>query len=713
MLQAAVLLTSILLSVYASAASLSVNFRNVDIALVVESVAKITGKNFIIDPRVKGRVTVLASTPVNEKDLYDVLLTILHVYGYAAIPGDELTKIVPAAIARSYAPSFTEEERHSLVTEVLKVENNSAQQLVNVLRPMLSQNAHLVALANGNSLVVTDVLVNVERIKQILNKIDVVQERDYEVIQLSHAPVQSVVSIVQSIYKNNNQSLSLNMQVDERTNRLILSASKGVRLAVRALIADLDTPVSSEGSVRVVYLRFAKAENLSPVLEGLVSSEGFQGLVQAQQPENGGGNPVSGEGPAPAPTTEQRPLTTLSSGDPGVLLGKTTVTADKELNALILSGSQTVINSLLAVIRQLDIPRAQVLIEVIIAEISENRLNELGLDWVMNKNGAAIADLSGGLQSALAVRQGKAGNDGLAAASLANGKGLVTGGYQGDVNNGWLALLRAIDSDGESNILSTPYIVTLDNEQASFVVGDNVPFVTGSYTGAGGTTPDSPFTTIERKEVGISLTVTPQINGANGIRLDLKQEVSNVTPNSINASDLVTSVRSIETTVQVDDGGIIVLGGLKSESQSEVQNRIPILGRIPLLGRLFRYQKSELRKTNLMLFMRPRILRSSADIAGLSYAKYNTIRSTQLGFREEDSLIAKADKPLLPDLRSEPLKIDFGSTTSLFSPEDFAFKFERKPEHINEPVQWKWQQKPVEVKVSPPESIKATTAREN
>ena len=703
-----------MLPIAAQAASLSVNFRNVDIALVIESVAKLTGKNFIIDPRVKGRVTVLAAQPVDEKQLYDVLLTILHVYGYAAIAGDDITKIVPAAIARSYAPSYLGKEKHSLVTEVLKVKNNSSQQLVNVLRPMLSQNAHLVALANGNSLVVTDVRVNVERIKQILKKIDVVQERDYEIIQLNHAPVQSIISIVQSIYKNNNQSLSLNMQVDERTNRLILSASDDVRLAVRTLIADMDTPVSSEGSVRVIYLRFAKSENLAPVLESLISSEGFQGLVRAQTPgeELSSGTP-SGETvrdePQQQPTAPQNVSAPARSGDPGVLLGKTTVTADKELNALIISGSQAVINSLLAVIRQLDIPRAQVLIEVIIAEISESRLIELGLDWVLNKNGAAIADLSGALSNALKTRQGDPARDGLALSSLAGGKGLVTGLAEGDITNGWLALIRAIDSDGASNILSTPYIVTLDNEEASFVVGDDVPFVTGSYTGSGGASPENPFTTIERKEIGISLTVTPQINGANGIRLDLKQEVSNVAPNAVNAADLITAVRSIETTVQVDDGGIIVLGGLTSEQQFETQNRIPILGRIPLIGKLFRYQKSELRKNNLMLFMRPRILRSSADIAGLSYAKYNTLRSAQIGFNGIDSFIAGSDKPLLPDLRAEPLRVDYGSSTSLpGAPVDedaTTYKYDDPDNVPADGVEWRWQQTPASIRETQDASV--------
>jgi len=649
---------------FALAQNLSVNFRNVDVSLVIESVSKLTGRNFIVDPRVKGRVTVLAAKPVDEDQLYEILLTVLHVYGFAAIPGENLTKVVPAAIARSYAPSYSEKEKHALVTEVLVVNNNSAEQLVNVLRPMLSQNAHLVALANGNSLVVTDVKVNVDRIKQIINRIDTVEEKPYEVIQLNHAPAQSVVSVVQSIYKNNNNSISLNMQVDERTNRLILSASEDVRLAVRALIADLDTPVSTEGGVQVIYLKFASAENLAPVLEGLLQSKGFQGLVSSKAGGEGGENGA----PAPAPGDGQGTnLTSVSEGDPGVLLGETTITADKELNALILSGSQTIINNLMAVIRQLDIPRAQVAIEVVIAEINEDSLRELGLDWVANKNTVALADLSGGLANAVTTKSAT-NSDGAALLSLAAGKGLVTGAYGGSVNDGWAALLRAIDSDSGSNVLSKPFVVTLDNEEATFVAGDNVPFITGSYTSTGGgSTPTNPFNTIQRQEVGINLKVKPQINGANGIKLNIKQEVSSVKPNSINAADIVTSVRSIETSVQVSDGGIIVLGGLRSDTETEITNRIPLLGRLPLIGGLFRYQKSELRQTNLMLFIRPYILRNDADIAGLSYSKYNALRSYQRGFNEKGSLLLGSTKPLLPDLRAFPLQIDFGADAEKLS----------------------------------------------
>lgn len=657
------LLLALVTAVPVSAAQgLSVNFRNVDISLVIESVARLTERNFIVDPRVKGRVTVLAAKPVNDEELYEILLTILHVYGFAAIPGENLTKIVPAAIARSYAPSFAEEQRHALVTEVLVVNNNSAEQLVNVLRPMLSQNAHLVALANGNSLVVTDVKVNVDRIKEIIQRIDTVEEKSYEVIQLNHAPAQSVVSVVQSIYKNNNNSISLNMQVDERTNRLILTASEDVRLAVRALIADLDTPVSTEGGVHVIYLKFADAENLVPVLEGLLQSKGFQGLVSSQAEE------VAAPAPERAPANpDQGNLTSVSKGDPGLLLGETTITADKQLNALILSGTQSIISNLLTVVRQLDIPRAQVAIEVVIAEINEDSLRELGLDWVANRNAVGIADLSGGLAQA-AITRSTTKSDGAAIFSLAAGKGLVTGAYEGNATNGWAALIRAIDSDSGSNVLSKPFVVTLDNEEANFVAGDNVPFITGSYTNTGGgSTPTNPFNTIQRQEVGINLRVKPQINGADGIKLDIKQEVSSVKPNSINAADIVTTVRSIETSVQVSDGGIIVLGGLKSETETEITNRVPLLGRIPFIGALFRYQKSELRQTNLMLFIRPYILRNDAEIAGLSYNKYNALRSYQRGFNQKGSLLINATKPLLPDLRALPLRIDFGTEAELLS----------------------------------------------
>ncbi len=644
-----------------AAGELSINFRNVDIGLVVESVSKLTGRNFILDPRVNGRVTLLASTPVNEEDLYEVLLNILHVYGFAAIPGTDITKIVPAAIARSYAPAYTEKERHALITEVIKVVNNSSQQLVAVLRPMLSQNAHLVALANGNSLVVSDVKVNVERIKKIITKIDTVQKRDYDIIQLNHASAEHVMALVQSIYKNNNETLALNLQIDTRTNRLILSASKDLRLAARALIAELDTPLDSGSNVRVLYLKFAKAENLVPVIESLLNSDSFKSIAttnaSAGDPLAAALQPKGATKPSVVAIQQASTIQSLSNGNPSALLNTTSVTADTDLNALIISGPSSIIGSLEAVIRKLDIPRAQVSIEVIIAELSDNQLNELGLDWIANTNIKAIGDLSGNLTSALTAATQTGGVAALAA--LAQGKGMVTGIGSGSLTDGWAMLISAIDSDGTSNVLSTPYIITLDNEEANFVAGEDVPFVTGSSTTSAGAS-TSPFQTISRKQLGIKLKVKPQITGGDTIKLEISQEVSSVVPNSINASDLVTSVRQIETVVQVNDNGVIALGGLQQNRQLETTNSIPILSSIPLLGALFRYQNSEMRKTTLMLFLRPRILKNDSDLSAMSYAKYHHFRSQQMEYNKNRSFIDYNERPLLPELRSLPMVLDLG-----------------------------------------------------
>lgn len=634
---------------------LSINFRNVDIGLVIESVSRLTNKNFILDPRVNGRVTLLANNPVNEDELYEVLLTVLHVYGFAAISSKDIIKIVPAAIARSYAPGYKETNNHALITEVISIVNNSAQQLEAVLRPMLSQNAHLVALANGNSLVVSDVKINIERIKQIIKKIDTVQKRDYDIIQLNHAPVQNVMGLVQSIYKNNNQSLALNLQADERTNRIILSASPEVRLAVKALIAGLDTPLKTGGNVRVLYLKYAKAESLVPVIDSLLQSESFKSISAASS-GNSSAAPAAPATPTPTPTPQP---SSSSNSASNATLAETSVTADKDLNALIISGSASTIDSLQVVISQLDIPRAQIAIEVIIAELSDSRINRLGFDWISNTSVKAISDLSGGLAKAVAAQ--KAGGDGAAAASFASGQGFVTGAASGTIANGWAMLLQAIDSDSQSNVLSTPYIITLDNVEANFVVGDNVPFITGSATG---TNNANPFTTIKRQKVGINLKVKPQISGTDMITLELAQEISSVKPNNISASDLVTSLRQISTTVQVRNGGILALGGLQQDRQFETNNRVPILGSIPLIGRLFRYQSTEMRKTTLMLFLRPRILQTDSDVATLSYAKYHKVRSLQLFANQQESFALPGERPLLPSLQSLPLTLDLGSGNS-------------------------------------------------
>ena len=634
---------------------ITLNFRETDIKQFIESVSKLTKRNFLIDRRVSGKVTIIASEPIPRENLYDVMLSVLHFYGFAVVPDGDITKIVVAADAPRFAPSEREEELHELVTEVVKTDNIEAGQLTKVIRPMLSKSAQVVSLPKGDSLIISDVQTNVDRIKKIIASMDVVEVKDYDIIQVQHAAAGDIISLVNSIYKNNNKAISLNLQADKRTNRLIVTASREVRQAIADLVAALDTPVAGSANVKVVYLRYADAQNLANILGRLTSSDAFKSLVaeQAQETEAGDkqgekeGEQKEGEEAKQREDQSKEQQTTGLAGDI-----KSGIQADVGLNALIISGSDAFILAVESIIQQLDVKRAQIIIETIIAELTDEFNRALGVDWaVLGDSGAAVIDLSGALGAV-----GGAGSElGAALAASEIGQGGVIGGaasVNGD--SGWGVLYRLLSTDSRSNVLSTPYIVTLDNEEASFTVGNNIAIRT-SITGTG----DDQTTNIERKDVGITLVIKPQVTGGDTVRLSIDQEVSAVAPSSV-AGEVVTTVRKIVTTVQVRDGGLVALGGLLEDRQSESGAKVPGLGDIPYLGYLFRNQESNLRKTNLMIFMRPRIIKDEAAIASYSYGKYNNIRQLQLNYPRFNSLLFEREVPRLKDLSTLSFFIDLG-----------------------------------------------------
>ncbi len=642
---------------------LSLNFRDVDIRQFIESVSKLTKRNFLIDSRVKGRVTIIAAEPISKEDLYDVMLSVLHFYGFAAIPDGSITKIVTAADAPRFPASEEEKERHAFITEVVKVNNLNVAELIKVIRPMLSKRATVTSLPKGDSVVISDTQNNLARIKEVIKRVDVVGIFDYEVISVEHAPVDSLIGMINNIYKNNNKALKLNLQADKRTNRLIVSGSAEVRRAVRSLVRSLDTPLTSSANIKVIYLRYADAQNLANILTRLTSSDAFKSVAAAA-------GPSAAETPAAQstqqPTTQQNQRQTQQqkqaataaankASSTGSAEVKSGIQADVALNALIISGGGNFISAVEGIIRQLDVARAQVIIEVIIAELTDTLTRELGVDWIYNNpTGAGVVDLSSRLGGALpGVLNG--GSAAGAALGLARG-GLVTGAFSGTVENGWGALLRVLNSDQRANILSTPYIVTLDNEEASFTVGDNVPFRVSSTN-----TDGNRVETTERRDVGTTLVIKPQVTGGDSVKLNINQEVSSVQQGSAGPDEQVTtSVRKIVTTVQVRSGGLIVLGGLQREEQTENSNKVPGLGDIPYLGHLFKNQNSRLVKSNLMLFMRPRIIKDEAAIASISHGKYNSIRQEQLNYPRFNSLFTRRQTPKLRDLSKMGLFTDFG-----------------------------------------------------
>ena len=620
--------------------TLKQNFQNVDIKVVIEAVAKLTGKNFIIDPRVKGNVTLIAPDPMPPESLYQTLLNILRVHGYVAVPGETATSIIPANLARDQIPYAQKkfDESNSWITQVLPVKNVPAAKLVAVLRPLVAREGHLVALQESNSLIVTDSRKNISRIKNILKRVDVDTDGGYDVIKVNYASAEDIVRTVKSIVPKATAGKTLKLNYDERSNRVIITGDPQQRLELRALIAELDVPIVSSGRVQVVYLRYAKAKDLVPVLQKISTNQSLLNSVDVAAV-----SPVQPKGKASVTSSSINML------DKKTLQERISIEADERMNAVVISAPPSIITALKGVIKQLDIRRAQVLIEAILVEVSETKLAELGVEWGVNgPNGVGLIDFSGTIPTI--IGSAAAGDPTGAASALGRGASFAAGQINAEDGTGWAALIRALNADTGSNILATPTLLTLDNEEAQIVVGREVPFQTGTYTSTGASsTPNNPFNTIERKNVGLTLKIKPQINEGDEVFLDIDQEVSNVLPSG-EAVDIQTSKRQIKTKVIVGDGKMIVLGGLLDERETEVVRKVPGLGDIPLLGALFTSRENQREKVNLMVFLRPVIVRESTMTDYYSKKKYSLMRKEQARVLENDlGLMNRTDlRPVLP-----------------------------------------------------------------
>ena len=636
----------------------TLNLKNADIHSLIQTVSRQSGRNFVVDPRVKARVTVISSEPLNAGELYETFLSVLQVHGYAAVPQGDLIKIVPDVNAKQGpVPAYTDDQSASdqLVTRVIKVENVPAAQLVPILRPLVPQQGHLAAYAATNTLIVTDRASNIERLSTIISGIDRPDNEEVEIINLRYASAAEIIRILQSL-QNRGAQIGTPGQVrfasDDRTNAILLSGEQAARTRMRGIIMNLDTPVESGGNTRVVYLRYANAVDLLEILTGVSAGQAAIGTGGGEE-DGGGGDGGQANIPAsvdangvPVPPQPQVPTASLirrateESTDPNV-----DIQADEDTNALIITAPPDEMRSILAVIDQLDIRRAQVLVEAIIAELSTNNSSQLGVNFaVYGEDGnrpAAYTNLGGATQdaAALALSEGTSG--------LANGLSLAIGRFGSNGVN-FAALLSAIASDSDNNILSTPTLVTMDNQEAEITVGQNVPFVTGTQLSSANS---NPFQTIERQDVGITLKVKPQINEGDNIKMEIEQEVSDVANTAVTgASDIVTNTRSIQTTVLVEDKQTLVLGGLISDQVNDTRDKVPLLGDIPLLGSLFRYRTRSNSKRNLMVFLHPTILRDPATADYYSRSKYDDVRQAQLGLFEDPAALSTLTRPPLPDL---------------------------------------------------------------
>jgi general secretion pathway protein D len=590
----------------ALAEEVTLNFSDADLVAVINSVSQITGKNFIIDPRVKGKVTVVSSKPLNEDEVYNVFLSILQVHGFATVPTDNAIKIIPDATAKQSSAPYSPASRNpgdQLITRVLSINHINAAQLVPILRPLVAQQGHLAAYPSTNVLIISDRASNILRIDRIIAQMDKEIDSDIEIIKLKHAFAAEVVRLLTGLNlaapdQKNPSGGGIRISADERTNSILLVGERIERLKYRAIIADLDSPVASSGNTHVVYLRYADATNIANILSGVAQE------VMKSESKNVG----------------------VGGGAVGDIGNAVTVQADEDSNALVITAPASIFPSMRSVIQQLDIPRAQVHIEAIIAEVSLDTVKELGVQWAIFEE-----DTVAGITRFPGETPIEEVLDGNIPDGLSLGLGAIS-----DSGLSFVTLIRALAGDGETNLLSTPSIVTLDNQEAEIIVGQNVPFITGQSTSASSDT-DNPFQTIEREDVGISLKVKPQINEGDAITLEIEQEVSSIALDPI-AADIITNIRSIQTTVQLEDAQMLVLGGLIDEAFSETKQKVPFLGDIPGLGVLFRSTSTEKIKRNLMVFIRATIIKDSDKARILSQNKYNFIRDVQVENRENHPL---------------------------------------------------------------------------
>ncbi|MDB5799888.1 MAG: gspD2 [Rhodocyclales bacterium] len=653
-----------------SGETVSLNFNSADIEAVIRAIGKISGRNFIIDPRVKGTINIVTSRPVNRSMVYPILLSALRLQGYAVVENGNVSKVVPEADAKLHAvPSGTHAAPVSggdrIVSEVFQIKHESATQLVQVIRPLVSPNNTVSVYPGNNSLVVTDYAENVNRIRRIIESIDVPQG-DAQLIPVLNASAVDMAGMLTKLFTegaNTDASQRVSIIADPRSNSLLVRSDNRSRIqAVRSMVAQLDQS-GSLGNLRVVYLKNGDATRIAQSLRAIASGDASQ---------NGASAPTNRTTPsAPATNNQSSGLTgsttPLNSSGPPASFGSNVngayIYADTSTNSLLINASDSLYNSLRGIIEQLDRRPAQVYVEALIAEVSADRASEFGIQWNSAVPTSGKTTVFGGTnfgnpsQNILNISQ----NPGTAGAglNLAIGSGSVTIPGIGTIVN-IAALARALESDSKTNILSTPSLITVDNEEAKIVVGRNVPFITGTFTN-NATGVANPFQTIERKDVGLTLRIKPQITEGGTIRMVISQEASTVLSENTTTGP-VTSKRSLDSTVIVDDGAFLALGGLVEDSYSGGVDKVPLLGDIPILGALFRYDTRKHSKTNLVIFLRPVILRSAEDASSLTSSRYDYVIGQQKSSATTGIVPPEPEQPMLPLMMDTNLKQPIATT---------------------------------------------------
>lgn len=606
----------------------TLNFRNSDIQEVIKFVADATGKTMVIDPMVKGNVKVIATEPVNEAELYNLFLSVLKVHGFTAIEVGGVVRVLPEKDARSTPGPVIDQSQHasdSYVTQVIELRNVSAAKVLSLLRPLVPQESHMAASEPNNAIIISATAADIARVRELIGRIDQTAVIRTELFTLEYADADTVVQMLNELQRADSGQGSqsrpgVKLVADRRTNTILVSGPELDLRKIGSLIRNMDRPGPQSGNVRVVYLEYAKAKNLAQVLTNLVRNID-------------------------------------EMGGKGEHSKSATIEADEETNSLLITAEIDQIEALIQVIERLDIRRAQVLVEAIIVEMENIDGRKLGVQWAFNSGGTFGSSANPG---AIGVPLGPnfPGDDDTGATPDPDGvlgalmsiTGQTLGVGRLSDGTSFLAILNALQEDIGANILSTPNLLTLDNHPASITVGQNVPFLTGSYSSTGsGSTPENPFQTIQRQSVGTSLKVTPHVNEGDAIVLDIEQETSSLTGST--DVDVITNERKINTQILIEQGGIAVLGGLIKDEVQESEQKVPVLGSIPVLGRAFRNTVTRNVKTNMLVFIRATVIRDEAALTGATAEKYRYIRNEQLRLYERGAYLGDDEAlPVLPEL---------------------------------------------------------------
>ncbi|AUM27828.1 type II secretion system secretin GspD [Acinetobacter pittii] len=653
LLAAAPLIATVSSSVYAQ--TWKINLRDADLTAFINEVADITGKNFAVDPRVRGNVTVISNKPLNKNEVYDLFLGVLNVNGVVAIPSGNTIKLVPDSNVKNSGIPYDSRNKlrgDQIVTRVIWLENTNPNDLIPALRPLMPQFAHMAAIAGTNALIVSDRAANIYQLENIIRNLDGTGQNDIEAIGLQSSQAEEIITQLEAMSatgaSKDFNGARIRIIADNRTNRILVKGDPETRKRIRHMIEMLDVPSADRlGGLKVFRLKYASAKNLSEILQGLVTG-------QAVSSSNGGGAPaspgvvnssmVNGQSSGSSGSSISTPSISLNNSSNGnqsnitsFSQGGVSIIADNAQNSLVVKADPQLMREIESAIQQLDIRRQQVLIEAAIIEVSGDDADQLGIQWALgdlssgigllsfSNVGASLASIAAGYLSS-----GATGAAGAIAAGKNNGDGatFALGNFENS-RKAYGALIQALKTNTKSNLLSTPSIVTMDNEEAYIVVGQNVPFVTGSVsTGSSGTV--NPYTTVERKDVGVTLKVIPHIGEGGTVRLEVEQEVSNVQSSKGQAADLITNKRAIKTAVLAEHGQTVVLGGLVSDDVEFNNQGIPGLSSIPYLGRLFRSDTRSNVKRNLLVFIHPTIVGDANDVRRLSQQRYSQLYSLQL-----------------------------------------------------------------------------------